>query len=126
MPIVEVKNLFKYYSKPDNPKEKFAAVDDVSFAIEEGETFGILGPNGAGKTTTLEMLEGLKVIEKGEAVIAGISVKKDPMKVKQIIGVQLQESHYFDFSVGQKNLLKNEFSLNKFLDKFIHLVNLIS
>ena len=97
MPIVEVKNLFKYYAKPDNPKEKFAAVGDVSFAIEEGETFGILGPNGAGKTTTLEMLEGLKVIEKGEAVIAGISVKKDPMKVKQIIGVQLQESHYFDF-----------------------------
>src|SRR3990167_4961197 len=97
MPIVEVKNLFKYYAKPENPKEKFAAVDDVSFAIEEGETFGILGPNGAGKTTTLEMLEGLKVIEKGEAVIAGISVKKDPMKVKQIIGVQLQESHYFDF-----------------------------
>ena len=36
------------------------------------------------------------MIEKGEAVIAGISVKNDPMK-KQIIGVQLQESHYFDY-----------------------------
>ncbi|TAN57660.1 ABC transporter ATP-binding protein [Patescibacteria group bacterium] len=97
MPIVEVKNLSKYYPKPDNPKEKFAAVDDVSFEIKEGETFGILGPNGAGKTTTLEMLEGLKVIEKGEALVSGISVKNDPMRVKQIIGVQLQESHYFDF-----------------------------
>ncbi len=97
MPIVEVKNLSKYYPKPDNSKEKFAAVDDVSFEIKEGETFGILGPNGAGKTTTLEMLEGLKVIEKGEALVAGISVKNDPMRVKQIIGVQLQESHYFDY-----------------------------
>lgn len=97
MSIVEVKNLAKYYPRAGNPKEKFAAVDNISFEIKEGETFGILGPNGAGKTTTLEMLEGLKTIEQGEAKVCGVSVKSDPMKVKQIIGVQLQESHYFDF-----------------------------
>lgn len=97
MSIVEVKNLSKYYPKPENPREKFAAVNSISLSIESGETFGILGPNGAGKTTTLEMLEGLKKIDAGEVIVCGIDVKTEPMKVKQVIGVQLQESHYFDF-----------------------------
>lgn len=96
MAIIEIKNLTKYYPRPDNPSEKFAAVDHVSLSIKEGETFGILGPNGAGKTTTLEMVEGMREIDEGSAKVAGISVAQDPMAVKQIIGVQLQKSEYFD------------------------------
>ena len=45
MNVIEVTNLTKRYGD-------HAAVDGVSFSIEEGEIFGILGPNGAGKTTT--------------------------------------------------------------------------
>jgi len=96
MPIVDARNLVKRYPKPGKKREHFLAVDGVSLAIEQGEVFGILGPNGAGKTTTLEMLEGLTDIDSGEAFIAGIDVKTEPSRVKEIIGVQLQANEYFD------------------------------
>ncbi len=107
MPIIEAINLIKKYPLPENPSEKFAAVDGVSLSIEAGEIFGILGPNGAGKTTTLEMLEGLSDIDEGEARIDGIDVRTHPYDVKQIIGVQLQANEYFD-----------ELNLRELLDLF--------
>jgi ABC-2 type transport system ATP-binding protein len=96
MPIVEAKELVKRYPKPGSTKEHFSAVDGVSLAIGKGEVFGILGPNGAGKTTTLEMIEGLTDIDSGEAFVDGISVIREPNRVKEIIGVQLQANEYFD------------------------------
>jgi ABC-2 type transport system ATP-binding protein len=96
MPIVEAKELVKRYPKPGRKSEYFFAVNGVSLAIEAGEIFGILGPNGAGKTTTLEMVEGLTDIDSGEAFVDGISVSKQPNKVKELIGVQLQANEYFD------------------------------
>jgi ABC-2 type transport system ATP-binding protein len=96
MAIIEVKNLAKKYPLPNNKSEFFFAVDGISLSIEAGEIFGILGPNGAGKTTTLEMLEGLNDIDGGTAFIDGLDVAKDPYKVKEIIGVQLQANEYFD------------------------------
>ena len=96
MPIIEVTDLQKQYPLPGNKSEKFYAVNGVSLAIAQGEIFGILGPNGAGKTTTLEMLEGLNDINGGVATIDGINVNKNPYKVKQVIGVQLQANEYFD------------------------------
>ena len=96
MNIIEVKDLLKSYPRPENKKETFNAVDGISFNIQAKEIYGILGPNGAGKTTTLEMLEGLKDINSGTAMINGIDVKKHPYRVKKIIGVQLQANEYFD------------------------------
>jgi ABC-2 type transport system ATP-binding protein len=96
MNIIEVKDLHKSYLRPENKNESFNAVDGISFNIKAKEIYGILGPNGAGKTTTLEMLEGLKDINSGTAMINGIDVKKHPYKVKKIIGVQLQANEYFD------------------------------
>ena len=96
MPIIEIKDLAKKYPLPDNKSETFFAVNGISLSIEAGEIYGILGPNGAGKTTTLEMLEGLNDIDGGSATIDGIDVAKEPFKVKQIIGVQLQANEYFD------------------------------
>ena len=96
MPIVEAEKLVKRYPKPGSKNEHFLAVDGVTLAIEQGEVFGILGPNGAGKTTTLEMIEGLTDIDAGEARIAGLDVKTEPHKVKEIIGVQLQANESFD------------------------------
>ncbi|MBC8227617.1 MAG: ABC transporter ATP-binding protein [Gammaproteobacteria bacterium] len=96
MNIIEVKDLLKSYLRPENKKESFNAVDEISFSIQAKEIYGILGPNGAGKTTTLEMLEGLKDIDSGSAMINGIDVKKYPYRVKKIIGVQLQANEYFD------------------------------
>lgn len=87
--LISVKKLQKTYGK-------FKAVKGVSFEIEKGEVFGILGPNGAGKTTTLEMMEGLKEITGGTSTIDGVDVAKDPRAVKEMIGVQLQSSAFFD------------------------------
>ncbi len=56
----------------------------------------MLGPNGAGKTTTIEILEGMRDADSGEAIINGINVKDDPRAVKAIIGVQLQQNAFFD------------------------------
>lgn len=81
--IVEVNKLTKKYGRNK-------VVDSISFEVKEGEIFGILGPNGAGKTTTLEMLETLREIDGGSAIIDGIDVSTNKEKIKSIIGVQPQ------------------------------------
>ncbi len=88
-PILKVKNLVKNYGS-------FQAVKGVSFEVAKGEVFGILGPNGAGKTTTLEMIEGMRSIDGGSAVLNGINVAENPMGIKEIIGIQLQASAFFE------------------------------
>ncbi|MEO6396488.1 MAG: ABC transporter ATP-binding protein [Devosia sp.] len=97
MPIVEITNLVKTYPAPGKGGGRNRVVDGISFSIERGEIFGILGPNGAGKTTTLEIIEALRDMDSGTVLLDGFSVTKDPIAVKQRIGVQLQESEYFDF-----------------------------
>ena len=64
MAIIEVEHLRKRYGDT-------VAVDDVSFAVEEGEIFGILGPNGAGKTTTVECVVGLREADGGRISVLG-------------------------------------------------------
>ena len=90
MPIsIEVKNLTKKYGG-------LTAVDDISFTVEGGETFGVLGPNGAGKTTTLEMIEGLKRPTSGSIRVEGLDIRTQSDAVKRIIGVQLQAASFFE------------------------------
>ena len=89
MAIISVNDLRKTYGR-------HRAVDGVSFTVEQGEIFGILGPNGAGKTTTLEMLEALRPIDSGTAEIDGIDVATHPKKIKDIIGIQLQSTNFYD------------------------------
>lgn len=85
MPIIEVNGLRKVYGgRP--------VVDDVTFAVEEGEIFGILGSNGAGKTTTVECLEGLREPDGGAVRVAGLDPRTDRAELTGILGVQLQES----------------------------------
>ena len=85
--IVQVKNLTKRYGKK-------AVVDGITFSVREGEIFGILGPNGAGKTTTLEMLETIRKIDDGEALIDNMDVSKQVWDIKRIIGVQPQTPNF--------------------------------
>ncbi|MEA3357376.1 MAG: ABC transporter ATP-binding protein [Patescibacteria group bacterium] len=87
--IIKVKNLKKSYGQ-------LVAVNRINFTVNKGEIFGILGPNGAGKTTTLEMMEGLRPIDDGTVEIDGINVAQNPNKIKQIIGIQLQSSSFYD------------------------------
>ncbi|HEV2781232.1 MAG TPA: ABC transporter ATP-binding protein [Actinophytocola sp.] len=83
MSIIEVRELIKRY-------DGRAAVDGVSFSVEQGEIFGILGQNGAGKTTTVECVEGLREPDGGSVRVLG----RDPHdpELRQALGVQLQES----------------------------------
>lgn len=87
--ILEIKDLTKKYGD-------LIAVNGISFAIEKGEIFGLLGPNGAGKTTTVEMIEGLRLPDSGEINICGIDARRQPEKIKEIIGAQLQSTTIYD------------------------------
>ena len=87
--MIQVRDLKKRYGDKQ-------AVDGVSFEVKKGEIFGILGPNGAGKTTTLEMMETLRPIDSGSAIIDGIDVAKNPNAIKHIIGVQPQSPAFQD------------------------------
>jgi ABC-2 type transport system ATP-binding protein len=80
---IDARSLVKRYGH-------LTAVDGVSFSVQRGEIFGILGPNGAGKTTTLEMLEGLRTPDGGEATVLGSDIVRDARSIKGRIGVQLQ------------------------------------
>jgi ABC-2 type transport system ATP-binding protein len=96
--ILEVKNLAKQYGD-------FKAVKDISFDIKEGEIFSLLGPNGAGKTTTISMLSTLYAPTSGDATIGGHSIAKNPMGVKQVIGVVPQELALYEDLTAKENLL---------------------
>jgi ABC-2 type transport system ATP-binding protein len=95
MNVIEVTNLKKRYGDR-------AAVDDVSFSVEEGEIFGILGPNGAGKTTTVESIAGLRTPDAGTIRVLGLDPRRDRDQIRTTVGVQLQESELPDrMTVGE-------------------------
>ncbi|OPX18397.1 hypothetical protein BXT86_01370 [candidate division WOR-3 bacterium 4484_100] len=82
---IVVDALYKFFKK-GRPGE-VRAVDGVSFQIEKGELFGLLGPNGAGKTTLIKCISTLLIPDAGSIRVAGFDVNKDPLKVRQQIGV---------------------------------------
>lgn len=85
MSVIEVTELRKSYGgRP--------AVDGVSFAVEEGEIFGVLGPNGAGKTTTVECVEGLRVPDAGRVRVTGLDPIADHERVAPVLGAQLSRA----------------------------------
>jgi ABC-2 type transport system ATP-binding protein len=96
-PILEAHNLVKYYGN-------FAAVKGISFHIDAGEIFSLLGPNGAGKSTTISVLATLLAPTSGEAMIGGHSIIKNPMAVRQIIGVVPQEIALYEGLTARENL----------------------
>lgn len=82
---VRVQNVHKVYSNVH-------VVNDLSLAIQPGESFGLLGPNGAGKSTTIRMLTTLTRPSDGHLVVAGHDVQRDPTDVRREIGVVLQQT----------------------------------
>ncbi|MFC7384101.1 ABC transporter ATP-binding protein [Sphaerisporangium rhizosphaerae] len=85
MAVIEVTDLRKRYAD-------LTVLDGVSFSVEEGEIFGILGPNGTGKTTTVESVEGLRRPDSGSIKVLGLDPFEDGPKVRELIGVQLQQT----------------------------------
>jgi ABC-2 type transport system ATP-binding protein len=66
------------------------AVDELSFEVQEGETFALLGPNGAGKTTTIEILEGYRKADSGRVSVLGLNPETDGAELKRRTGLVLQ------------------------------------
>ena len=82
----------------------FAAVRDLTFAVEGGEVFGFLGPNGAGKTTTIRMLMGILVPSSGHAAIDGLDCQLARVEVKRRVGYLPDSPIFYDFLRGREIL----------------------
>lgn len=87
--VIQVNNVRKSYGSTK-------AVDGVSFTVKRQEIFGVIGANGAGKTTTLEMMMGLRKPDQGEIHVLGYNVVQNRDKIKQHIGIQLQQTALYD------------------------------
>jgi len=105
MSIIEVNKLTKYYGKAKG-------IENVSFNVEEGETFGFIGPNGAGKSTTIRLFLSLIYPTSGEAKIFGKDCIKYGPEIRQEIGYLPSEVFYYE---GMKvhDLLKYSASFYK-------------
>ena len=95
--IIEVENLVKHYGE-------VKAVDDISFAVEEGEIFGLLGPNGAGKTTLMEIICCLRRFDSGKVMIHSFDPTKNSLEVRASIGFCPQETLLYDLLNVHENL----------------------
>ncbi len=77
--MIEVQGLTKIYGNK-------AAVDNLTFSVEQGEVVGFLGPNGAGKTTTMRVLSCFMPPTSGSAKVAGYDIHADSIEVRRRIG----------------------------------------
>jgi ABC-2 type transport system ATP-binding protein len=80
------------------------AVDHLSFTVGEGEIVGFLGPNGAGKTTTVKMLTGQLKPKSGRALLLGMDVARDGVKVHREIGVCFETTNLYEQMNAEENL----------------------
>jgi ABC-2 type transport system ATP-binding protein len=80
------------------------AVQGVDFTVQTGEIFSLLGPNGAGKSTTISMLSCLLRPTKGDALVMGHSVTREPHKVKEVLGVVPQDIALYPDLSARENL----------------------
>lgn len=96
MPLLELRNLKKYYSG-------HKAVDDISFEVSGENIYGLLGPNGAGKTTLLRMITGIILPDEGDILFQGKPF--DPMNQIMKIGYMPEERGlYKKMKIGEQAL----------------------
>lgn len=101
MKPITVENIVKTYGEK---KDRVEALRNVSFAVDQGEIFGLIGPDGAGKTSLFRILTTLLLADSGKAVIEGFDVVRDYVQIRHRIGYMPGKfSLYQDLSV-QENL----------------------
>ncbi len=118
-PAIVVSNLTKSY-------KGVHALRGISFEVERGEVFGLLGPNGAGKTTAVEILEGYRERDGGEASVLDIDPSGAPRALRERIGVVLQHSELSPLlTVGETHLMfAGYYEQPRDVDEVIELVGL--
>lgn len=126
-PIIEVKNIKKYYKVAKREKglkatiknlfhrkyEIKKAVNDISFSIKKGEIVGFIGPNGAGKSTTIKMLSGILYPDEGEIKINGFIPYKQRKQYVKNIGVVFGQKSQLNWDLP----LIESFELMKYIYK---------
>ncbi len=80
MAAIEGRDIVKEYGS-------MKALDRISLTVESGDFYGFFGPNGAGKTTLIRILTGQLEPTSGSAMVLGVDVVKEPLKVKELIGI---------------------------------------
>ena len=122
--MIEVKNLTKCYGK-------HLAVDNLSFTVEKGQIYGFLGPNGAGKSTTMNIMTGYLGATKGEVLIDGHDILKEPEEAKQCIGylpeqpplyLEMTVMEYLRFAAELKKIPKEDMEIQ--IEKAMRLTRL--
>jgi ABC-2 type transport system ATP-binding protein len=97
MNVLEIRQLTKKFGD-------FAAVDNLSLSVQEGEIFGFLGPNGAGKSTTIHMTASLLPATKGEIAIMGKNIAKHSRHAKSAIGFVPQDLAIYEDMTAYENV----------------------
>ena len=95
--MIKITNLVKKFGKK-------AAVNKLNLNIPKGSVYGLIGLNGAGKTTTLSMIATLIIPTKGDIIVNEYSIKKEPDKVRQSIGLLPQDSEFYEHRTVLSNM----------------------
>ncbi|UCF05487.1 MAG: ABC transporter ATP-binding protein [bacterium] len=95
--MIEVKDIRKSFGDVQ-------ALKGIGFTVREGEIYGFLGPNGAGKTTAISIISGLLLPDSGSVTIAGMDIRKEGRKIRNILGVIPQEIALYEELTARENL----------------------
>jgi ABC-2 type transport system ATP-binding protein len=106
-PAIQVRNLRKSFRKRTGFRKssELWAVDNVSFSVAEGETYGLLGPNGSGKSSLIRILSTLLIADSGEVKLLGYSLPEQQDEVRRIIGRVSVDAAFYKKLSARENLL---------------------
>ena len=104
---IQVRNLRKCFRKRNGFRKytEVWAVDDVSFSVAEGETYGLLGPNGSGKSSLIRILSTLLISDSGEVNMLGFRLPEQQEQVRRIIGRVSVDAAFYKKLSARENLL---------------------
>jgi biotin transport system ATP-binding protein len=126
MGFIQINNLTHIF--PDGS----TGLNDINLSIQPGEFLVIAGANGSGKTTLCRHLNGLLRPTHGSVLLDGISVSKDLLRARQIVGMVFQnadtqiigETVYTDIAFGPENLGLNRQEINARVESAMEIVGL--
>jgi ABC-2 type transport system ATP-binding protein len=106
-PAIQVRNLRKSFRKRNGflKTSYLWALDDVSFEVAEGETYGLLGPNGSGKSSLIRILSTLLIADSGSVKMRGYALPKDQEQARRIIGRVSVDAAFYKKLSARENLL---------------------
>ncbi|MDD6302841.1 MAG: ABC transporter ATP-binding protein [Bacillales bacterium] len=90
---ISIKNLYKSYGKKE-------VLKGINLDVYQGELIGFIGKNGVGKSTTIDCIIGAKKFQKGEILINGFDINKEPLEAKYSFGYVASEPTCYEMMTG--------------------------